>query len=82
MANPSKEKCDQYAAEVVRRFEEFTSWTMENWPHQSQRLMSSDFSESRRELAGLLSEKLSSEEDKSPSEGGAQYVDMNPAPWP
>lgn len=82
MPNPSKETCDQYAVEVVRRFEEFSRWTMENWPYPTRPLVSTDFSECRRELAGILGEKLSSEEDKSPSEGGAQYVDLNPAPWP
>jgi hypothetical protein len=78
----SKEECDRFAAEVARRFEDFTKWTISNWPQPAHPLDQSDFNASRREIAGLLGDKLSSEQTDSPSAGGPQYVNMNPAPWP
>lgn len=78
----SKNECDKFAAEVARRFDEFTRWTIEQWPHKSHPLQQSDFSASRREIAGILGDKLSADHDDSPSAGGPQYFNVNPAPWP
>ncbi len=78
----SKEECDRYAAEVTRRFEEFTQWSIAHWPNKSAPLQQSDFGAARKELAAILGEQLSAPSADSPSEGGPQYVNMNPTPWP
>jgi hypothetical protein len=82
----SKEECDRYAAELTQRFEELTRWAIANWPKKDFPLLSSDFSESRREIGGIVGSKLgdASDDDVSSNRrrGAGQYVDMNPMPWP
>lgn len=83
MAN--KEQLDQYAEELVQRFDELTRWAIENWPHRNLPLMQSDFAESRREIAKIVGPRLGEgDPDAPPSspEPDRQYFDMNPAPWP
>jgi hypothetical protein len=75
----------KYADEVVRRFEEFTSWAIANWPQKNYPLMPSDFAESRREISVILGRRLQEGEDSAaptPEQGGPQYTDVTPAPWP
>jgi hypothetical protein len=82
----SKEECDRYAAELTQRFEELTRWAIANWPKKDFPLLSSDFSESRREIGGIVGSKLgdASNDDVASDRrrGSSQYVDMNPMPWP
>lgn len=82
----SKEECDQYAAELTRRFDDMVQWAMANWPKQSFPLVSSDFSESRREIAHIIGSKLGDAEDAGDTSASttesAPYIDMNPMPWP
>lgn len=85
MAN--KEECDRFAAEIVQRFEAFTKWAIDNWPHRDYPLLESDFEQSRRELQQILGPKLSEarpagEAGPRADDGTVQYVNMNPAPWP
>ena len=82
----SKEQLDQYAAELVRRFDELTKWAIENWPNHDFPLMHSDFAESRRELSNIVGPKLGEGTPELPAEPSAdnqrQYIDTNPTPWP
>ncbi len=82
----NKDELDQYAAEMVRRFEALTTWAIENWPHHDFPLMQSDFAESRREIAKIVGPKLGEGDPNAPSsppdDQDGQYIDMNPAPWP
>ena len=72
-----------FANELQRRFEELVHWAIDNWPDKSQPLTEADFAVSRKEM-----EKISARQPPSgkggpePSEGGEQYVNMNPTPWP
>jgi hypothetical protein len=82
----SKDKCDEFAMEMARRFEDFVKWTMENWPNKDIPLLQSDFNALRKEIRFILGEKLNEAQASAPSSGAArdsvQYVNMNPAPWP
>lgn len=82
----SKEECDQFAAELTRRFEALTQWATENWPKKEFPLLQSDFSESRREIGEIVGPKLGDgDQNASPSrkrDDSAPYIDMNPMPWP
>lgn len=81
----SKDECDRYATEAARRFDDFVRWAIVNWPHKNFPLVSSDFADSRRELSSILGSKLQDGQSSSTNErgsDGAQYIDMNPAPWP
>lgn len=82
----TKEQCNQYAAELTRRFDELVRWAMENWPAPAVPLLSSDFSESRREIANIVGSRLGEAEEADRLTGenreSAPYIDMNPMPWP
>lgn len=81
----SQEEFDRYSTELARRFEDLTQWAIEHWPNSDYPLMSSDFSESRKELQQILGHKLSqaqSSESNPPSDDQAQYLPLHPAPWP
>lgn len=82
----TKEQCDQFSTEMARRFEEFTRWSIENWPNKSTPLMSSDFSESRKEIGRILGNRLNEgRSDLAPPQSDTndnQFVQMTPAPWP
>lgn len=84
----SKEQCDQYAAELTRRFDELVKWALSNWPKPEYPLLSSDFAQSRREISQIVGAKLGEGEesghDQRPAFGNddRQFRDMNPMPWP
>jgi hypothetical protein len=82
----NKEQCDKFASEMAQRFEDFIKWTIENWPNRDYPLLPSDFSESRKEIGHVLGVKLNEGQTStsaSPSaEDSAQYINVNPAPWP
>lgn len=82
----SKEECDNYAAELNARFEEFTKWAMEHWPKKEFSLLRSDFTESYREIAQIAGPKLGDGNTDTPeppkADSSAPFVDMNPMPWP
>lgn len=82
----SKEECDRYAAELTRRFDGLVQWALANWPKSEYPLLSSDFTESRREISQIAGRKLGEAEDSTlgPKFGDEdrQFRDVNPMPWP
>jgi hypothetical protein len=84
MAN--KEQCDRFANEMARRFEDLVKWATENWPNKDTPLLSSDFSESRKEIGQILGPRLSEGRTDLPELPGENrsedYVQTTPAPWP
>jgi len=84
----SKEECDQYAAELTRRYDELVQWAMANWPKPETPLLSSDFSEGRREIGQIVGPKLGDAdgEDTLPrpafGDDDGQYRNVTPMPWP
>ncbi len=81
-----KEKYDNYAAEMVQRFDDFTKWAIENWPKKNFPLMQSDFNQARKEIGLILGPKLGEGDANraisSETHSEPQFVDMNPTPWP
>lgn len=84
MAEPTKN--DQFAAEFNQRFDALIDWARANWPEKNQPLVADDFSASRREITLLLGARLHAgapyNAGPTPTEGGEQYVNVAPAPWP
>jgi hypothetical protein len=75
----------QFISELWQRFEQLQAWAVENWPDKENPLSSADFVESRKEILGLRNPAQTpagQPVDREPEEGGAQYIDLNPAPWP
>jgi len=84
----SKEECDQYAVELTRRFDEMVKWALSNWPKPEYPLLSSDFTQSRREISQIVGAKLGDSDESGtdirPAFGNddRQFRDVNPMPWP
>jgi hypothetical protein len=75
----------RFVGELWQRFEQLQAWAEENWPDKDKPLSSADFVESRKEILGLRNPAQAPAgpaADREPEQGGAQYVDLNPAPWP
>lgn len=77
----------EFIAELWRRFEALQEWAVSHWPDQQHPLSSADFVETRKEILSLRSpagslNQPSQKDEAEPEQGGAQYVDVTPAPWP
>ena len=77
----------EFIAELGRRFEALQEWAVSHWPDQQHPLSSADFVETRKEILSLRSpagslNQPSQKDEAEPEQGGAQYVDVTPAPWP
>lgn len=74
----------QFAEEFVRRFNEFAHWAIDNRPDKSHPLDMSDLREFRMELEKVVMGLDDSYHKKSaePSQGGEQYIQVTPTPWP
>ena len=71
-----------FAREVERRMDELIDWSIENAPHKAVHLTAKDFRNLRQEFCKIATcnSKLLSEPE--PEDGGSQYIDDNPMPWP
>ncbi|MES2257558.1 MAG: hypothetical protein V4724_03515 [Pseudomonadota bacterium] len=78
----------QFISELWRRYEEVQAWAIANWPDPEHPLSSADFVEARKEILALGQADARAKRDAGapqgaePEQGGAQYVDVTPAPWP
>ena len=79
----------EFIAELWRRFETLQEWAVSHWPDQQHPLSSADFVEARKEILSLRSPAGSLNQpamrdaaEPDPEQGGAQYLDVTPAPWP
>lgn len=78
----------KFVAEVWRRYVEVQNWAISNWPDKEHPLSTSDFVEGRKEILGLglpSNLKLGHEPPQpapEPEQGGPQYQEVTPAPWP
>lgn len=72
-----------YGQEVERKIDELITWAVACAPHQASKLSIDDFAEVRRQFCTIAKGGGSPlEQEPEPSEGGAQYINDNPAPWP
>ncbi|MYM66859.1 hypothetical protein GTP45_08460 [Pseudoduganella sp. FT55W] len=78
-----EEERRRFIGELWQRFEQLQAWAVENWPDKEQPLSSADFVEARKEILGLRNPTpAAAPRAPEPEQGGPQYIDMNPAPWP
>lgn len=81
----NEESRRQFVSELWQRFEELQKWAEENWPDQENPLSSADFVESRKEILGIRNPAQAPAgpvAGREPEQGGAQYENLNPTPWP
>ncbi|WP_343729699.1 hypothetical protein [Duganella sp.] len=75
----------RFISELWQRFEQLQAWAVENWPDKEHPLSSADFVASRKEILGLRNPAQApagAPAEREPEQGGPQYIDLNPAPWP
>lgn len=85
MADDDTDTRRAFINELWRRFEEVQQWAIENWPDPDQPLSSSNFVAARQEILALGrtgNDAKRVQEEAEPADGGAQYIDTTPAPWP
>lgn len=80
----NKEQRDQFSQEFERRFNELAGWAIDNRPDKSQPLELTDFREFLMEMEKIVTWLDESHHRKSaePEQGGEQYVQVTPTPWP
>jgi len=71
-----------FAREVERRMDELISWSIANAPHKSVQLTPKDFKNVRQEFCRIATCNSQLLSEPEPEEGGSQYINDNPAPWP
>ncbi|RYY03288.1 MAG: hypothetical protein EOO53_09050 [Gammaproteobacteria bacterium] len=72
-----------YAQELEARIDSVVEWAIANQPHKIAQLSKDDFIEPRERFITIAKGGGSvPNQEPEPSEGGAQYINDNPAPWP
>lgn len=71
-----------FTSEVERQLDGVIEWAITHSPARDVSLSSDDFADLRKEFVIRAKEGNPQEREPEPSEGGAQYINDNPAPWP
>lgn len=71
-----------FALELNHKMDELIQWAIANSPMQSPALTPKDFTEARKNFLATAIAGPPQVREPEPSEGGAQYINDNPAPWP
>jgi len=67
---------------VDSKMNELIEWVIDNRPNKDHELHHEDFSEAREKFRTIACALDPQQTEPEPSEGGAQYVNVTPAPWP
>ncbi|MES2935665.1 MAG: hypothetical protein V4805_19505 [Pseudomonadota bacterium] len=81
MTNPVQSS--QFMPELERQLDQLIAWAVANAPDKSNNLTKSDFAEVRETFCKIANgtDDLANQR-REPSQGGAQYINVTPAPWP
>lgn len=71
-----------FARELNDKLDELIQWAIENSPVQEPPLTQKDFTDIRKSFLATAIAGPPLMREPEPSEGGAQYINDNPAPWP
>jgi hypothetical protein len=78
-----KPQTEQFAADLEQRFSDLVQWAVSNWPDRERPLSAADLDDARRAVHAITQRlRYPAGEALAPSEGGAQFVNVSPAPWP
>jgi hypothetical protein len=73
----------EFINELWRRFEALQQWAIDNWPDRDHPLSSADFVAARQEILAMgEARRPPLRLVPEPAEGGPQYEEITPAPWP
>lgn len=72
-----------YAQELEARIDELIDWAITHQPHTVTKLSIEDFTEPREKFLTIAKGGGTLlKQEPEPADGGAQYINDNPAPWP
>lgn len=71
-----------FAIEVNQRFNDLVAWVAEHASTEGVTLEGDEFAAVREEFCRIACGIHGQAVEPEPSEGGAQYVSVTPAPWP
>lgn len=75
-----------YAQELEQRLDELIAWAVADQPHTVKRISPVDFSDLREDFLTLAKsgrkKTTGIANAPEPADGGPQYINDNPAPWP
>jgi hypothetical protein len=72
-----------FAREVQRRLDELIDWIVKNSPDKKDTVTRRDFLDTRKSMCSIASGDINLNHiEPEPADGGAQYINDNPAPWP
>lgn len=72
-----------FARETQRKLDELIDWIIKNVPDKKDSLSRSDFLAARQSICSIASGNTHVNHiEPEPADGGAQYINDNPAPWP
>jgi hypothetical protein len=72
----------EFALEVNNKFNELIAWVLQHSPAQDEGLKAEDFAQVREKFYQIACGIGAQSTEPEPSEGGVQYVNVTPAPWP
>lgn len=71
-----------FARDVQRKVDDLIHWIVENSPNKTA-LSIADFRDARESICTIAGGEVNLQHiEPEPEEGGAQYINDNPAPWP
>lgn len=74
---------EQFAADLEQRFQDLMQWAVTSWPDRDRPVSLADFEDVRKAVHAISQRvRHPKGEALAPSEGGAQFVSVAPAPWP
>lgn len=72
-----------FAREVQRRVDDLITWIIESSPEKKRALSREDFQNAKQNFCGIAAGDTNLQLlEPEPEQGGAQYINDNPAPWP
>lgn len=71
-----------FAIEVNSKLNALIEWIIESTPNKESSIHKNDFAEVQEEFRKIACGIDAQTLEPEPSEGGAQYVSVTPAPWP
>ena len=72
-----------FAREVQRRIDDLVDWIVASSPDKKRNLSREDFQSIKKTLCSLAAGDTNLQLlEPEPEQGGAQYINDNPAPWP
>lgn len=74
---------EQFAADLEQRFQDLMQWAVSSWPDAERPISLADFEDAQKAVHAIARRvRYPGGEALSPSEGGAQFVNVAPTPWP